>query len=167
MFVLIVVIFLVVNCDSLSESEFAEIVGACGQSPYEPIYEQSQTDARLMEFPWAAQLFFTFGKRVKALWWHRWPQIFCCAGEGQRKNVYCEQTLTNNVPEKSHSFGEGTLISPHYVLTTAQCLVLPPLLEVPAKLYAIYPVTTVQQTFQFWTCFVHVADRSCDSANGT
>lgn len=51
---------LITNCDSLSVSEFTEIVGVCGQSLNEQFI--SRADALTNEFPWNAQLFFTFGK---------------------------------------------------------------------------------------------------------
>lgn len=142
---------LVTHCSAMDAEEFNEVVGACGYSPNQVF--SLTTDALLYEFPWMAQLFFTYGKSNDFT--ISLAQCFVLivnqklsTGEGERNNVYCEETLSNiafdfladrigfigDELENSHSFGEGTLISPNFVLTTAQCLTLPPLLEVSAKL---------------------------------
>lgn len=103
MFVAVTVVFavLVTNCGSLSETEFSEIAGACGYSPSNPFTDRD--DARHNEFPWSAQLFFTFGKSTEMptsekLWY--WSRNFMRTGEGYRQNIYCEPTLTNGKTER-------------------------------------------------------------------
>lgn len=58
--VTVMVAALITNSYSLTLREFTEIVGVCGLSPNKNFY--SRADANVNEFPWNAQLFFTFGK---------------------------------------------------------------------------------------------------------
>lgn len=58
--VTVVVAFLVINCDAISESEFAKNVGQCGYSANE--YFETRSVVPIDEFPWNAQLFFQLGK---------------------------------------------------------------------------------------------------------
>lgn len=58
----VMVATVVTYCDSLSASEFEKSFVACGLSPNENF--ESGTDARINEFPWNVQIFYTLGEKI-------------------------------------------------------------------------------------------------------